>query len=356
MKNSNIAFAYIGSYAEPSAPGIYACRYDPDHGALTITSEVAGLRNPTFLDIDSESMRLYALAEEIGDHEQRYSSAAAFDIDADSGALSLLNKETTVPASTCHLALDQANRFMAVSSYHGGWIGLSPILDDGRIGPMCDSHKHEGSSKLPVQDRARAHSVLFDSANQFAVACDLGMDLLLVYRLDANHKRLVPHSQTSVAPGAGPRHFVFHPKLSIGYVINELNATVNVYAYDAEQGKLTELQSISTLPEDYQGDNACADIHISPDGKFLYGSNRGHDSIVVYSIDQTSGRLTLVEHASCGGKHPRNFAISPDGRYLLAANRDTNNIVTFRRNEVTGKLEPTGFELEVSKPVCLKFI
>jgi 6-phosphogluconolactonase len=356
MKKSTAPLAFIGSYADPNTSGIYACSYDPDNGTLSILDQVSGLRNPTFLDVDSEANKLYALAEEIDDNEQRYSSAAAFDINTSTGELTILNKEVTVPASTCHLSLDQSKRFIAVSSYHGGWIGLAPILSGGRVGPLADSHKHEGSSLLPVQDRARAHSVFFDAANQFAVACDLGLDLLIVYRLDEGQQRLLPHDQVPVTPGSGPRHFAFHPTQPFGYLINELNATVNAYAYDAKQGKLTELQSISTLPKDYHGDNACADIHISPDGKFLYGSNRGHDSIVVYAIDQVTGELTVVEHASTKGKHPRNFAISPDGRFLLAANRDTDNVVSFRRDEATGKLEPSGFELQVSKPVCVKFM
>ncbi|WP_019533958.1 lactonase family protein [Paenibacillus ginsengihumi] len=348
--------AFVGSYAEASAPGVYACLFDGETGKLELTDSVSGLQNPTFLDLDERKLKLYALSEITGADGQRIGAANAYEIDAANGRLSLLNSEPTVPAPTCHIALDRTRQCLMTASYHGGMVGLSPVLEDGRVGPVADIHRHEGASVLPVQDRPRAHSVFVDRANRYAVACDLGLDKLIVYKLDVAGRRLIPHGETRVAPGAGPRHLAYHPTLPYAYVINELNATITALAYDEENGALTEIHTVSTLPESYQGDNACADIHLSPDGRFLYGSNRGHDSIAVYAVDAASGKLTLIEHAPAGGKHPRNFALTPDGRFVLVANRDTNNIVTYARDVETGKLQATGAELEVSKPVCIKFL
>ncbi|MFC5451884.1 lactonase family protein [Paenibacillus aestuarii] len=347
-------YAFIGSYAESDQTGLYACSYDQETGSLTLLDQVSGLPNPTFLDIDESRNIIYALTEGVDANQQRCGAAAAYAFDPFAGKLLLLNKEVTLPATTCHITLDRARQCLMVASYHGGMVGLSPLLPDGRIGATSDIQRHQGASVLPVQDRPRAHSVTLDRANRFAIVCDLGLDQLVVYKLDAVNHRLIPHSQTAITPGSGPRHFAFHPNLPYGYVINELNATITVLAYEEEAGQLNVIQTVSTLPADYQGDNACADIHISPDGRFIYGSNRGHDSLAVYAIDAQSGRLTLVEHASTLGGHPRNFAISPDGRFVLVANRDGNNIVSFSRDAQTGKVTPTGSELKLSKPVCMK--
>lgn len=356
MNQQTMPFVYIGSYAESDQPGVYACRFDAQSGALTRSSHVSGLKNPTFLDVDPNRSTLYALAERSGPDGSKTGIAAAYDIDRLTGSLSPLNEEATTPAPTCHLVLDRSRRSLIVSSYHGGMVGMSPIREDGGIGPASDIKQHEGSSVLPVQSQARAHSVTIDRHNRFAVACDLGLDKLIVYRLDPDASRLNLHNATETAPGAGPRHGVFHPSAPFFYVINELNATITVYSYVEEQGRLSKIQTVPTLPSDYAGSNACADIHVSPDGRFLYGSNRGHDSIAVYRIDAATGRLAHVEHASAGGRHPRNFAISPDGRFVLVANRDTDNVAVFRRDEETGKLAATGNELAVSKPVCIKFL
>ncbi|GGF94925.1 lactonase family protein [Paenibacillus abyssi] len=355
MDNNKKIFAFVGSYADSAQPGLYTCRFDTETGILELLDQADGLQNPTFLDVNADSLKLYAITEGKDAEGQRTGAAAAYDINPATGQLSLLNKEITVPAPTCHITLDHTRQCVIVSSYHGGMIGLSPLLEDGQIGSIADIHQHEGSSVLPVQSQPRAHSVFIDRSNRYAVASDLGADRIFIYKLDVPARQLIPHGEVQISPGSGPRHFAFHPSLSYGYVINELNATITAFAYDEEQGKLSGIQTISTLPESYEGENACADIHISPDGKFLYGSNRGHDSIVVYAIDPSSGKLTLVEHASTLGGHPRNFGLSPDGRFLLVANRDANNIVTFARNAQTGKLGPTGSILEVSKPVCIKF-
>lgn len=348
-------FAFIGSYADAAGPGVYACAYDAATGALTLLGQADGLQNPTFLVPDETARTIYTIMEGKDEEGRKCGAAAAYRFDTAAGKLQRLNDVVTLPSTTCHISLDPSRRFAMTASYHGGMISLSPILDDGRIGPTAEIHRHEGSSVHPAQTQARAHSVIVDRAGRYAVVSDLGLDKLFVYKLNLANAHMSLQSETSIAPGSGPRHFVFHPELPFGYGINELNSTITVYAYDAEAGKLEVVQTISTLPDSYEGENGTADIHLSPDGKFLYGSNRGHDSLAVYRVDPAGGRVETVEYSPTLGGHPRNFAISPDGRFVLVANRDGNNIVTFSRDAETGKLQPTGSELGVSKPVCIRF-
>lgn len=348
--------AFIGSYADAKNPGVYTALFDAETGSLALTHNVTGLQNPTFLAVDAANWRLYALGEGVGAEGQKCGAASAYIIQPETGELTLLNQENTLPATTCHIQLDNLNQVVMVTSYHGGMVGLSPIIANGQLGTSADIQQHHGASLLPVQDQPRAHSVFVDRANRFIGACDLGLDKIILYKLDLAAKRLIPHGEVSVTPGSGPRHFAFHPSYKCGYVINELGSTITAFSYDEEHGKLTEIQTISTLPASYDGENGCADIHVSPDGRYLYGSNRGHDSIVVYTIDKQTGKLSFVEHAPTLGKHPRNFGISPDGRFVLVANKDSDNIVSFARDETTGKLVPTGSVLEMSQPVCIKFL
>lgn len=348
-------FAFIGSYADADGPGLYACAYDERTGALTLLDQTDGLQNPTFLAVNEESRTIYSLTEMKDEEGTRRGAAATYRFAPAEGRLQKLNEAQTIPATACHVALDRTNRLVMTASYHGGLFGVSGVREDGGIGAPLELHRHEGTSALPVQSQARVHSVIVDRDNRFAAVSDLGLDKVFLYKLDAPNRTLTRHSEASIAPGSGPRHFVFHPQLPFGYGINELNSTLTVYAYDAEAGKLEVVQTLSTLPDSYEGDNACADIHLSPDGKFLYGSNRGHDSLVVCRIDPESGLLESVEYAPTLGGHPRNFAVSPDGRFVLVANRDGNHVVTFSRDADTGKLLPTGSELRVSKPVCVRF-
>ncbi|MFC4596834.1 lactonase family protein [Cohnella hongkongensis] len=348
-------YVFIGSYAEENGPGLYACSYDGQTGSLTVLDQASGLSNPTFLVPNADAGTIYAITELKDEEGKRSGAAAAFRFDPKAERLQQLNLEATTPGTTCHIELDRTRRLALTSSYHGGMLGVSPVLEDGRIGPAVQVHRHEGASVLPVQSQSRVHSAVVDRYNRYAIVSDLGLDKLFVYKIDAAEKSLSLHSETSVAPGSGPRHFVFHPQLPYGYGINELNGTINVYAFDADAGRLSVVQTIATLPEGYEGSNACADIHLSPDGKFLYGSNRGHDSLAVYRVGSEDGRLTLVQHAPTLGGHPRNFAVSPDGRFVLVANRDSHHIVTFARDAESGKLRPAGIELEVSRPICLRF-
>ena len=233
-----------------------------------------------------------------------------------------------------------------------------PIGPDGRLGAAAGVVQHKGSSVNKRRQAApHAHSINLDRANRFAFAADLGADKIFVYRFDAAKAALTPHDPpaTALAPGAGPRHFAFHPTGRFAYVINELNSTVTAFAYDPAVGTLKTLQTTTTLPAGFKGANSTAEIQVHPSGRFLYGSNRGHDSLAIFAIDAKSGRLQPLGHQPVGGKTPRNFCIDPTGRYILAANRNTNNVVVFRIDQTTGRLTPTGRSITVPAPVCVKF-
>jgi 6-phosphogluconolactonase len=246
-----------------------------------------------------------------------------------------------------------------VANYGGGSVACLPIGEDGRLGDATAFIQHKGSSVNPQRQREpHAHSINLDAANRFAFVADLGLDKVLVYRFDPSAGTLEPNDPPAavIASGSGPRHFAFHPSGRFAYVINELNSTVTAFAYDAERGTLQTLQTVTTLPEGFDGKSFPAEVQVHPSGKFLYGSNRGHDSIACFAIDAATGRLTPIGHEPTQGKNPRNFGIDPTGAYLLAANQDGDNVVAFRIDPATGKLSPTGQSIRVPMPVCVKFM
>jgi 6-phosphogluconolactonase len=248
-------------------------------------------------------------------------------------------------------------RHVMVANFTGGNVAVLPIREDGTLRPATDVVQHSAlGTDAPSDKKSHAHSIILDPTKRFAIAADLGLDCLMVYQLDPDKGKLVPHTRPriKVRDGAGPRHLDFHPGGQYAYLINELNGTIIAYAFDPQEGTFEELQTVPTLPEGYTGHVQCADVHVAPSGKFVYGSNRGHDSLVIYAIDQTSGHLTYVGHEPTRGKTPRNFAIDPSGVFLFAANQDSGNIVTFRIERETGKLSPTGQVTEVPAPVCIK--
>jgi 6-phosphogluconolactonase len=254
--------------------------------------------------------------------------------------------------------VDRGGRFVLVANYSGGNVAVLPIRNDGSLGEATDLKQYQGSSiNVERQEGPHAHCIVLDPANRFAYGCDLGTDKVMIYRFDARRGKLIPGRTpwVQLKPGAGPRHITFRPDGKYAYVINELHATVTAFAHDRERGTLKEVQTIQTLPADFTGENTSADIHVSPDGRFLYCSNRGHDSIAAFQIDPRNGKLIFVAHLSSGGKAPRNFAIDPTGAFVLVANQKSDNIVSFRRDAKTGRLSATGHIAEVPSPVCLKF-
>ena len=350
---------YIGTYTSGKSEGIYVYRMEKSTGALEFVSKATGVDNPTFLAIHPQQRYLYAV-NEIGEFAGKLSGAvSAFSIDPQTGELTYLNQQPTHGPGPCHLSVDKTGKFVLVANYGGGSVSVIPIQDDGQLGEATDFIQHEGSSVNPRrQEGPHAHSIILSPDNRYAFAPDLGLDKIMIYQLDLTQGKLKPNDEpwATVKAGAGPRHFTFHPNGKYAYVINELDSTFTAFTYDETHGTLKEVQMVSTLPEDFEGTSHCADVHVSPSGKFLYGSNRGHDSIVIYAIDEDTGKLTYVGHELTQGKNPRNFVIDPTGTFLLAANQSTDTIVTFRIEQQTGKLMSTGHVAEVPQSVCLKII
>jgi 6-phosphogluconolactonase len=326
--------------------GIHQYQFDLDTGVMTPRS-VTHDAQPSFLAIHPNGRSLYGAGKEL----------SAFSIDQANGALTLLNQ---IPQKhgLCHLAVDSSGSNVLSASYGAGTVSVHQIGEDRELGERTALAQHEGSSLIASRQQGpHAHSVNLDPDNHFAFAADLGIDKIMVYRFNAAHGSLnSTESSVALAPGAGPRHFTFHPQGRFAYVINELNSTVVAYRYDAASGQLTEIETITTLPADFVGKNHPAEVVVDPSGRFLYGSNRGHDSIVVYAIDPDRGTLTWVQHVATGGKWPRNFCIDPSGQYLLAANQQSDNVVVFRMEPSTGKLTASGHVIKVPNPSCIRFL
>ena len=286
-------------------------------------------------------------------------AVTAYAIDRKTGKLTYLNETASRGADPCYISFDKTGRYALVANYTGGSVAVFPVLNDGRVGAASAFVQHTGKGARPDrQEGPHAHWIQTTADNRFAVAADLGLDEVLVYKFDAANGSLKANDPAfaKLPPGTGPRHVAFAPNNKFVYVVDELNSTVTAFTYDAQGGVLSQIQTISTLPAGFSGANDAAEIHIHPNGKFLFASNRGHDSIVVFSIDQHNGKLTLVNHFSTLGKTPRNFELDPSGRLLFAANEDSGNIVIFKINLNTGKLTPTGQTLSAPAPVSLRFV
>jgi len=346
---------YIGTYTKSDSEGIYVYQLDTSTGKLEPSSVTAGMNNPSFLAIHPTKRYLYAVAEQ----DECGGAINAYSIDSATGELSYLNQQPTKTSGPCHLSVDASGRVVVVANYQGGAVTALLIGSDGRLSEASDFIQHEGSSvNLERQQEPHPHSANMDPTNRYVLVPDLGLDKVVVYKLDTATGRLTLNSEpgAKVSPGAGPRHFAFHPNGKWAYVINEIGSTFTAFKYDGARGALDETQTISTLPDEFTDVSHCADCHVSPDGRFLYGSNRGHDSIVIFAIDPETGALSYVDHEPTGGKWPRNFAIDPTGSLLLAANEHSDDIVTFWIDRETGKLRPTGHRAEVPSPVCLKLV
>lgn len=350
---------YVGTYTGTKSKGVYVFGMDLASGAVTPARLAGEAVNPSFVAIHPSQRFLYAVGEVSDFAGKKSGGVSAFAIDSSTGNLTLLNQQSSGGTGPCHLVVDKAGKNVLVANYGGGSVAVLPIQADGRLSEASCFIQHTGKSVNPRRQEApHAHSINLDAANNFAFVADLGLDKVLVYRFDAMKGTLTPNDPpaASVAPGAGPRHFAFHPSGRYAYVINEMGNTVTAFSYDAQKGVLTAIQTLSTLPQGYTEVSHTAEVQVHPSGKFLYGSNRGHDSIAVYSIDQNTGRLTLVGIPSTQGKTPRNFGIDPTGTFLLAANQDSDNVVVFRIDPQTGELKPTGQVVEVPTPVCVKFM
>jgi 6-phosphogluconolactonase len=348
---------YIGTYTGEKSKGIYLSQLDLATGELSAAQVAAEVAQPSFLALHPNGKWLYSVNETSDAAGRKSGAVSAFAIDRGTGKLTFLNEQSSAGAGPCHLVVDREGKNVLVANYGGGSVASLPIGADGKLEKASSSIQHVGSSvNKQRQEGPHAHSINLDLAGKFAFAADLGLDKVLVYRFDSKAGKLEANDPpaAAVAPGAGPRHFAFHPKGGSAYVINEIGNTVTAFKYDAARGTLAEIQTIGTLPDDFKGTSHTAEVVAHPSGKFLYGSNRGHDSIAIFSIDAATGKLTKGGWQSTGGKTPRNFAIDPTGAYLLAENQGSDTIVVFRIDQQTGALKPTGHSLGVPSPVCVR--
>jgi 6-phosphogluconolactonase len=348
---------YVGTYTGKVSKGIYTLTLDLSAGKLSDPQLAAETTSPSFLAVHPSNKFLYAVNEVPTFNDQKTGSVTAFSIAPD-GKLTPLNAQPSAGTGPCHISLDNAGKFALVANYGGGSVAVLPIASDGKLQPPVSSIQHAGSSVNPRrQKEPHAHSINLDARNRFAFAADLGLDKILVYGFDARTGKLSPNDppHAAVAPGSGPRHFAFHPGGRFAFTNNELTSTVTAFTYDPERGALTEIHTVTTLPGETKG-NSTAEIVVHPTGKFLYVSNRGHDSIAAFSIDPRSGKLTPAGHAPTGGKTPRNFNIDPTGQYLVAANQSSDSLTVFRINGETGALTSAGSTATVGSPVCVRFL
>jgi 6-phosphogluconolactonase len=349
---------YIGTYTQRGSQGIYLYQFDADSGSMVALGCAGGVENPSFVQVAPSKRYLYA-TDEVGNFQGTTGGGvSSFRVDRASGTLTLLNHQPSHGAAPCHVSVTPDERFALVANYTSGSVAALPIREDGSLGPATDVVQHPGSGpNAQRQERAHAHSITPDRAGRYAYVADLGLDKIMVYRLDPSGK-LIPHQDPCVRfhPGAGPRHLDFHPSAPYAYVINELDSTVTTCTFDEAAALMRPIQTVSTLPSGFSGENWCADVHVSACGRFLYGSNRGHDSIAIFDIDPNDGTLSPRGHTSTRGHTPRSFALAPDGRFLLAANQDSDSVVVFAVDEATGDLAPTGASLDVPMPVCVRFV
>ena len=349
---------YIGTYTEHGSKGIYVCEFDPSTGTLTPPGLAAATADPSFLVVSPDRRFLYAINETDHFNGQPAGGVSAFSIAPATGKLTLLNQVSSLAPGPAYITLDRSGHYVLVANYDEGSVAVYRIMPDGKIGDSTAFVRHYGSSvNAERQKGPHAHSIAMSSDNRFAIVADLGLDELIVYPLDASQGTLGTPRVIKTDPGVGPRHLTLASSGKFVYVINELKSSLTVYSYNASDGAMTPLQKISTLPNNFHGENTAAEVVLDPTEKFLYASNRGDDnSIAVFAVDPKKGTLTAIEYVPTGGKTPRNFAIDPSGQWLLAANQDSNNIVTFRINAKSGRLTPAGKSIEVNSPTIVDFV
>lgn len=351
---SDSTLVYVGTYTDGKSKGIYAFRMDAQ-GKLSPLGVAAEIANPSFLTIHPNGRVLYAVSETEG---PKGGVLSAFSLNRDNGRLTLLKQVPTVGGGPCYVSTDATGKTALVANYGGGSLASFPLDDQGRPGTAASFIQNKGKSVDPQrQEGPHAHSIQPSPDNRFAMAADLGLDRLFVFHLDTAKGTITPNDPpfATLAPGSGPRHFAFHPGGKVVYVISEMKSTITVFDYDAARGALTQAQVVTTLPKDFKGESTTAEVLVHPSGRFVYGSNRGHDSIAIFMAD-AKGRLTPAGHVSTQGKTPRNFRLDPTGNFLIAANQDSDSMVVFRIDNKTGQLAPTGQKVEVGKPVCVKFL
>lgn len=350
---------YVGTYNKTRSKGIHAYRFDAATGQLTSLGLAAEAVNPTFVTLDARGRFLYA-TKEVSRHKGKKGGAVrAFAVNRKTGKLRFLNEVRSGGTIPCYVALDRTGKFVMAANYGSGSVVVIQVRKDGRLGKVTAFDQRAGSGVNPKrQEGPHAHLINVSPDNRHVLSTDLGLDKVFVYRLDEEKGTLEPNdpAYAVLRPGSGPRHIAFAPNGRFVYIINELKSTITTFSYHAARGVLLKLQTVSTLPRNFKGPSDCAEVAVSPSGKFVYGSNRGHDSIAVFAVDSKKGTLTAVERVSTQGKTPRHFAIDATGSYLLAANQESDSLVVFRMDQMTGRLTPTGQVVQVASPACVRFV
>ncbi len=351
-------WVYVGTYTRGDSDGIYVARFDDETGELGEPKLAAKAVNPSFLGVHPNGRFLYAVGEISNFGGTKEGGVTAFSLDPKSGVLRELNAQSSGGAGPCHVSLDPKGTSAFVANYGGGSVASFPIAEDGSLGKRSSFHQHVGSSVDPRRQKGpHGHSINVDATGRFAVAADLGLDKLLVYKVAAKSGALEPNDPPAFAtpPGGGPRHFAFHPNGRFAYANLEMTREVEALHWDADSGTFERISVHSTLPKDAEAAGSTAETRVHPSGRFVYVSNRGHDSVAVFRVNEKSGDLIPVGHVSTGGKTPRNFNLDPSGRWLIAANQNSGNVVVFSVDEKTGLPKPTGREIAVANPVCIRF-
>jgi 6-phosphogluconolactonase len=350
---------YVGTYTRGESKGIYSFILDTATGTLTPEGVAGETENPSFLAIHPSGDYLYSCGELDKFKGQESGSLTAFKIDAATGKLEKMNDVAAGGTSTCHVNVSRNGRYAVLANYGSGSCAAFAIGADGKLGERMAFHQHSGTSADPGRQRGpHAHSVNFDKQNKHVIVADLGLDQVKVYNFNAVSGAMTPNTPafTQVKAGSGPRHFSFHPSGRYAYVINEMACSVTAFNWNAKKGTLTEIETVTTLPEPVKRGYSTAEVVAHPNGRFVYGSNRGHNTIAVFRVDASTGKLTTVEHKSTQGEVPRNFAIDPTGQFLIAANQNTHTIVLFRINPSSGALEQVGAPVKAPSPVCIRYL
>jgi 6-phosphogluconolactonase len=352
---------YVGTYTQPQsgAKGIYGYRLDGKTGKLAELGLMAETPNPTFLALHPNGKYLYAINEINSFQGKTAGSVTAYSIDRATGKLTQLNQVSSGGPGPCHLIVDATGKTLLVANYAGGSFASFPIMPDGRLGEAASFIQDQGSSVDKArQGEPHAHSVNLPKGNKFMLGADLGTDKVMIFKLDAANGKITPNDppSASVKPGSGPRHMVIAPDQKHVYVVNEMASAVTTFEYDANTAAMKEVDMVSTLPADFKGQSTCAEIEMDPRGRFVYASNRGHNSIAVFAVDAKTGKLTLIQNQSSGGAIPRGFILDPAGNWLVAGNQNSNNFATFKVDRATGKLTPTGDKFDLGAPVTFVFL
>jgi 6-phosphogluconolactonase len=347
---------YVGTYSDRGSQGIYVLEFDRSSGNLSQLQALPHKTSPTYLEVHPSGKYLYAAYREGMNADDKNGTITAFAIDQQSGKLRMLNEQSAGGPGPCHLSFSPDGKFAFVSNYVGGSLSVYPVNSDGSIGAASDFIQHEGKGAHPSrQNEPHMHSIIPSKDGKYIYASDLGIDKIMIYSVDKKGE-LAPATTPFAAssPAAGPRHFALHPDKPYAFSIEELSSTIASYKIDKKSGALSPVHRVSTLPEGAEvANNTTADLHLSPDGKFVYGSNRGHDSIVIYAVDPKSGKMTYVAHEETGGAHPRNFCVDKEGEFVFVANRDNDNVVVFNRDADSGRFTYQS-ETTVPAAVCVK--